>query len=349
MSPDYNAGMVTLHHRRTLTLAFRRIVPHALLLVCLSRAALAQIGPPDLQALLPTAAVVKQQLSLAIGASTAEVAVYEIADDPKHMRYTRGIRILKYSLGPGWSVEFEETHPGTELEHKLSVEKLKAASGKEALLVSYLASGAGTATFWHVLAPINGDIVELDSRPERAKVLDPRGYVDKGYNSVKADGDRILEKVPGYTQNQARCCPNRPSLEMSFRFTGESIEADSVKEGPYGPPALALHGTLLRLNENGLGAYGYQLDDGFLVVQFSESPKNHAPSTPGAIVALRNSLVDQGVLADNGVSLTLTQNYEFTSSSVSASVMLARPADGATEWKDENGRPAGTLPTPTTP
>jgi len=91
MSPDYNADVVTLHHRKAWTLAFRLIVPHALVLVSLSPAALAQIDPPDLQALLPPTAVVKQQLSLTIEGASAAVVVYEIGDDLKRMHYTRGI------------------------------------------------------------------------------------------------------------------------------------------------------------------------------------------------------------------------------------------------------------------
>jgi len=173
--------------------------------------------------------------------------------------------------------------------------------------------------------------------------------VDKGYNNVKADGDRIVEKIPGYTPNQPRCCANRPSLEMSFRFTGEALVADSVKESFPVYPEWGAHGPLLRLHEKGLWAFGYQLAAGFLVKEFAESPKNHAPSIPAEIVELRKSLLDQGILADNGDYLLLMQDYRFSSSSVAASVMLARPADGLTEWKDENGRPAGTLPPPTAP
>lgn len=157
---------------------------------------------------------------------------------------------------------------------------------------------------------------------------------------MQATGDLVIEELSGYSRHAARCCSNRPSLEMSFKFTGSSITLDSVKELPYGLPK-GSHGPLLRLSGNGLWAYGYELADGFLVLAGSESPKDHAPSTPPAIVALRKSLLDQGVLADAGGYLALMQDYKFTSLSAAAGVILARPANGQIEWKDENGRPAG--------
>jgi hypothetical protein len=205
-------------------------------------------------------------------------------------------------------------------------------------LVTTLYSGAGTVESWHVLTAIDGSLAKLDPAAERAKALGPKEYVHNGYNNVKSVGDRIVETLPGYTRGQARCCPNRPTLEMTFRLTDGSVVLESVEEGrhPAAPPALLQ--PLLRLNENGLWSYGYDLPTGFLVLEGGQSPKRHSPMTPEPIVALRRSLLEQGVLVDYGTYLSLTRNYEFASPSVAASVMLARPAEGPIEGKGENGR-----------
>jgi hypothetical protein len=66
----------------------------------------------------------------------------------------------------------------------------------------------------------------------RAKALHEREYADNGYNGVKTNGDLIIEDLAGCTRHRARCCPNRPSLELSFKFTGRALVLDSVKEVP---------------------------------------------------------------------------------------------------------------------
>lgn len=196
-------------------------------------------------------------------------------------------------------------------------------------------------TAWHVLASVNHKITSLDPAREKAKVLNARGYVDNGYNGVKSKGDLIIEEQAGYSRHTARCCPDRPSLEVTFKFTGNSLVLDSVKELPYGVPQSGTHGPLLRLSGNGLWAYGYQLADGFLVLGGSKAAKDRGSSTPPSIAALRKSLLDQGVLADAGSYLALMADYKFASLSDAASVMLARRANGEIEWKNENGRAAG--------
>src|SRR5258706_1796220 len=123
---------------------------------------------------------------------------------------------------------------------------------------------------------------------------------------------------------------------------GSYIMLNLVKELPGGLPDSGRPRPLLGLTRNGLGGCGYEVADGFLGVVGWESQKVHSPSTPATIVNLRKILLDEGVLVDAESYLSLMQNYKFTSLSVAASVMLARPANGQIEWKDESGRPAGT-------
>jgi uncharacterized protein DUF4357 len=258
-----------------------------------------------------------------------------------------GVRILQPNANSRWAIAFEEKVDvinGGGASSAINIERVRASNGMEAVVVILQHSGAGTATEWHVLASINGTITKLDPESQKKKALKARAYEFQGYNGVKAKGDLIVETLAGYTRRQARCCPNRPPLEMSFRFTGRSIDLHAVRELPYERPS-GSRGPLLRVSTQGFWAYGYEMTDGFLVLGGSESPAQHAVSTPPATVALRERLVKDKVLFDAEDHLIMAADYKFTSASVAASVMLARSADGR-EWRDARGRPAATRKSP---
>ena len=313
---------------------------------CFTQLAAAQQNNREVRAFLPPAAVVKQELSVDFeGDGRAEPVLVYSAPDRSHdaAYYDAGIQVLKYSPGFGWAVASEE--PEARLikgEDEVRGEKLRSASGEEGVLVINYHSGAGTVTTWYVLACVREKITMLDPTLIRKKLLSARDYADNGYNSVKSKGDLVVEELTGYSRHAARCCPNRPSLEMNFKFTGNGITVDSVKELPYGVPKSGSHGPLLHLSVAGLWAYGYQLADGFLVLGGSESPKENAPSAPAAIVAIRNDLLRQGVLGDAGEYLMFMGDYRFKSPSVAADVVRAGPAKGRMGWTDENGRTEST-------
>jgi hypothetical protein len=63
-----------------------------------------------------------------------------------------------------------------------------------------------------------------------------------------------------------------------------------------------------------------------------------APSCMASIMALRNQLKEQGTLKEDAGRLVLTQDYLFSSPSQAATFMLARAANGRTEWKMKDGR-----------
>ncbi|HWQ52881.1 MAG TPA: hypothetical protein VN442_04300 [Bryobacteraceae bacterium] len=96
-------------------------------------------------------------------------------------------------------------------------------------------SGAGTATEWHVLAMLGDKISRLNPGQARANVLQQRGYQDWGYNGVTSNGEYIVETQPGYSRKTARCCPDRSTIEMTFKFTGTSVVLDKVAELPFTP------------------------------------------------------------------------------------------------------------------
>ena len=149
---------------------------------------------------------------------------------------TMGVLVLKYGAN-GWAVNFEETDSdsmtnGAGASDAIDIQKVTSSGGKEGVVVVSKTSGAGTSTDWHVLASVKNKILKLDRTETRDKVLKARGYVFMGYNGVTVNGDAVIESLPGYSRGRARCCPDRPSLAITSRFTGTSIKLESVKKSP---------------------------------------------------------------------------------------------------------------------
>jgi len=186
---------------------------------------------------LPPAAVLNRELTVDFENDSVVdiVLAYVVPDERTDRRFTTGVRVLKYAAVSGWAVAFAEADlvdNGAGASAAITIEKVRSASGKDGVVVILHYSGAGTATAWHVLASVRNRISRLDPAKFRANVLKNKGYQDWGYNSVTTKGDLVIESQPGYSRNTARCCPDRPSIEMRFRFTGSSIALESVKELP---------------------------------------------------------------------------------------------------------------------
>ena len=203
----------------------------------LAQPGLPQQNPPDLRVFLPAAGVVKQELSLDFeNDGVGEIAlVYTLPDESDDVYHTTMVQVLKYSPISGWAVAFQETESKMTTGDHLAIERLTSLTGNEGVVVISYHSGAGTATWWHVLASVRNKISRLDPTRVRTKVLKERGYMDWGYNGVRSKGDLVVEDLPGYSPHTSRCCPDRPSIDIRFRFTGSSIRLDSVKELPFSP------------------------------------------------------------------------------------------------------------------
>lgn len=206
-------------------------------------AAKLNIPRPDVAAFLPARGVLIKQLIVDFkddGGPNSIVLAYTIQSERDRNSYTAGVRILQYSTSSKWTVAFEENNfvenGGGDA---ITVEKVKSSSGKEAVVVILKTSGAGTATDWHVIAEDGHKFFQLDPTPLLDKVLKDRAYEYMGYNGVASKGDLVIEELPGYSHGSAACCPDRPSIEVKLKFTGASIQLDSVKTlktFPFTPP-----------------------------------------------------------------------------------------------------------------
>jgi hypothetical protein len=112
----------------------------------------------------------------------------------------------------------------------------------------------------------------------------------------------------------------------------------AFEEPPQAPAASAPE---LLCTGKGLEARGYEATQGFVVKagsqaagQVAQSVSNHFPGT----VAKRQSLIDLGVLMQQGNVYVFTQDYAFNSPSLASTVVLGRSSNGRTDWKDAQGR-----------
>ena len=85
-------------------------------------------------------------------------------------------------------------------------------------------------------------------------------------------------------------------------------------------------------------AEGAVASEGFVVFSGSTARAVEVPSATSFVTGLRAQLIAEGVIAGDGPSLRFTRDYLFSSPSAAASAVLARNANGRTEWKDAQGR-----------
>ena len=146
---------------------------------------------------------------------------------------TTGTRVIEHG-----AVIFEESASvinGAGAADAIKIDKIKAHKGTEGVIVAVKSSGGGSVTEWHVLTMVGGKISRLDPGRARASTLQKRSYQDWGYNAVTSNGEYIIETQPGYSRETARCCPDRPTIKMTFKFTGSSLVVDQVDELPFTP------------------------------------------------------------------------------------------------------------------
>ncbi|MEZ6241506.1 MAG: GIY-YIG nuclease family protein [Phycisphaerales bacterium] len=109
------------------------------------------------------------------------------------------------------------------------------------------------------------------------------------------------------------------------------------------PPAMNAQPEL-RLSGKGVVANGYSVGGQFVVEEGSTATRQDAESCPGHILDLRRSLLERGVLTEDGKLYRFAQNFAFDSASQAATLVLAEISKGGA-WKDLKGEraPAGLI------
>lgn len=115
----------------------------------------------------------------------------------------------------------------------------------------------------------------------------------------------------------------------------------SIQAFEQSPHSVAAGTALLKCQGKGIAATGNDTPQGFVVRLGSYASKDNVPSLKQHfpyVCDLRVELVKNGVLKASGNMLQFTQNYTFSSPSMASSIVLGRPSNGRTEWKDASGK-----------
>jgi len=92
----------------------------------------------------------------------------------------------------------------------------------------------------------------------------------------------------------------------------------------------------LRLSGKGVVSTGFSAAGNFVVEEGSTATRQDAESCPGHILDLRRSLLERGVLSEDGKLFRFTQDFAFDSAAQAATLVLAEMSKGGA-WKDPKG------------
>jgi hypothetical protein len=85
-------------------------------------------------------------------------------------------------------------------------------------------------------------------------------------------------------------------------------------------------------------ATGEYSEEGLTVFKGSKANLTETPTAGTWIIGTRDKLKNKGILVKEGNVLIFKEDFTFSSLSTAAAVVLARRANGWTEWKDKNGK-----------
>lgn len=101
---------------------------------------------------------------------------------------------------------------------------------------------------------------------------------------------------------------------------------------------------VLLIRGKGVVARGLETSEGFVVLANSEMASLETKTIPGSIQRLRSTLLEQGMVRDNGQGkLRFDRDYCFGSPSTASSVILGSSSNGRDAWKKEDGTSLKTL------
>ena len=146
--------------------------------------------------------------------------------------------------------------------------------------------------------------------PERAAMEE---FVDQTKTLVGALGWDLFREIRGRTPDPMleRDLPKASAHESPrFFFRGEGFTAD-MEIGPSGD---------------------------FVVAAGSKARVRTTRTIPRGTVTLRNTLIEKGVLREEGDFLIFTSDYSFTSASAAAATVIGASANGRILWKHPDGR-----------
>lgn len=108
-----------------------------------------------------------------------------------------------------------------------------------------------------------------------------------------------------------------------FERTAQKIEASEIKQ--------------FEVNVGGVKGYGYENNEGFVVLKDSKVNPTPSEAFPHHVKKLRERLISAGVIQNVGSDLIFVENYQFKSPSTASCLLLGRSSNGRTDWKTKDG------------
>jgi hypothetical protein len=139
--------------------------------------------------------------------------------------------------------------------------------------------------------------------------------------------------------------PSKPALSEAELADAESFLEDMLSIFPllglsvFEKPKIAKKTkSTLHIEAKGIRAEGYESAQGLVVFKGSQAVLDEVPSIHRYMSTLRGELIHKGVFQKMNDHFLFTQDYAFNSPSTAAGVILGRPANGRTDWKDGSGK-----------
>ena len=176
-------------------------------------------------------------------------------------------------------------------------------------------------------------------------------FTSKDTNLNKAHIEFLENRLVALAKEAKRCklengnVPGKPSLSEADEADVESFLDElllcfpvlgvTIFEKPEAKPS-SRHS--LWLKNKSVTAEGYESEDGFVVKSGSTAVTQTVDSVPGHTLALRQELLASGILKKKNEGFyQLTQDYEFSSPSAAAAVLIGASVNGRDWWKTSDG------------
>jgi hypothetical protein len=176
-------------------------------------------------------------------------------------------------------------------------------------------------------------------------------FTSKDENLNKAHVQYLESRLTTLTKNANRCeLENRNSPQLPTLSEPDTAEMEEFLEEMLliypilglsvfeRPQARSTSEKKLYLHARGVTAEGYEDAEGFVVLAGSQVTKDTVPSAQRFLIALRQSLIERGIIVQDGEAYRIAQDYTFDSPSAASGAILGRSSNGRDDWKDIEGR-----------
>ncbi len=163
-----------------------------------------------------------------------------------------------------------------------------------------------------------GRLIEIAKNAGRAVIKNSQGSGSKLPESDREEMEVFLEKMQQLL----------PALGVELLVPAISVEEKASPKD------------LLSCEIKGVKAMGYLTPNGIVVLKESQAvltPRDSSTKYPWA-TNLREKLMSEGSLVENGDHLKFVKDVEFTSASAAAAVIQGGQANGLTAWKNQQNK-----------